>query len=458
MWQEAGVGRHQERGAIAQTLLVPPHVARDLGVVHQAQQRTQQRALARSDGAGDDGEAAAHEFERHVVHTSTARVHGRQSVDAEPLQRDAIGPIRGGAGVVFTASDGQVAFADQIRLVVIGHQTAHAAECDGRLLASGQHSTDHARQEAQPADVRSEHGQLTHVERAGRERTGRHQQHQAQTHVGSALTERLHAVVEHTIAHGGVPTSLDQSVQMGEGGFGGVVHLHRGGGSHDVADETADRAGGLAVGCSIALDARVEHAGGDGDGRERQQQDGCGAGVDAAEHEPGEDGEDDPGADVDHAVDELSDVVDVVAEVGDGLTRRSDRLPGLGPTARQLCREQVGAQERLHVHEHTRPHQGTPVDGGHADGVDHQRRSCEPVHLRGVALLQRVKATAEQPSVQHRPAEEEDEQTPAQPEAAGPVLRHAPRQAPHGGGAAHDSSSRSSSCSASPDSSASSSR
>ena len=39
-----------------------------------------------------------------------------------------------------------------------------------------------------------------------------------------------------------------------------------------------------------------------------------------------------------------------------------DGLAGLGPTAGQLGGEQVGAQERLHVHPCLGPHQRAPVD------------------------------------------------------------------------------------------------
>ena len=168
---------------------------------------------------------------------------------------------------------------------LVGDQSTHAAERDPGLLAASQHPADHARQEAEPTDVCGEHGELADVERARRQRPGRDQQHQAQADVGGALAERLHAVVEHAVADGGVSPRLDQAVQVGERGLGGVVHLHGGGGGHHVADEPADGAGGLAVGGAVALDAGVEHSGGDGDGGERQQQDGGGAAVDAAEHE-----------------------------------------------------------------------------------------------------------------------------------------------------------------------------
>ncbi len=64
--------------------------------------------------------------------------------------------------------------------------------------------------------------------------------------------------------------------------------------------------------------------------------------IDAAQHESGEHREHDAGGDVDEAVDEHRDVLDVVAEVGDRLARGPDRLTGFGPAAGDLSGEQVG--------------------------------------------------------------------------------------------------------------------
>ena len=51
----------------------------------------------------------------------------------------------------------------------------------------------------------------------------------------------------------------------------------------------------------------------------------------------------------------IVDVLGVVAEVGQRLAGRPDRLPGLRTAAGDLGGQQVGAQQRLHVRPRLRP-------------------------------------------------------------------------------------------------------
>ena len=87
---------------------------------------------------------------------------------------------------------------------------------------------------------------------------------------------------------------------------------------------------------------RPSTAGEQHDADHRQEQHRRRPGVGQAEHEAGDDAEDDPGGHVDDAVDELGHVLDVVAEVGQRLAGRPDRLSGLGTAAGHLGGEQVG--------------------------------------------------------------------------------------------------------------------
>ena len=165
------------------------------------------------------------------------------------------------------------------------------------------------------------------------------------------------------------------------------------------------------------------------------------AGIDAAQHEGRQHGEDEAAADIDEAVDEHRRVLDVVAEVCDRFAGGAHRLAGLGPTARELGGEHVGAQEGLHVHPRAGPHQRSRVDGDHSQHVGEQRRGREPVHPGMVAGLQRMEAAAEQPATQHREGEEHHEEQPPQPERARSMLGHAPCEAPHSWLRAHAVSS-----------------
>ena len=155
-----------------------------------------------------------------------------------------------------------------------------------------------------------------------------------------------------------------------------------------------------------------------------------GATVDAAEHQSGEDREHDAGRDVDEPVDEHRHVFDVVAEMSDRLACRADRLAGLWAAAGNLSGEQVGAQQRLHVHPRPCPGQRAEVDRAHPGELAQRQRAADPIHPRVVAGRERVEAATEQPSAQHRKGEEHHEQQISRPEAARFVLRDAPTEAP----------------------------
>ena len=132
----------------------------------------------------------------------------------------------------------------------------------------------------------------------------------------------------------------------------------------------------------------VEH-----DADQREQQHGGADGVGGAEQEPGGDGEHEPAGHVDHAVDEHGDVLGVVAEVGERLAGRADRLAGLRAAAGHLRRQQVGAQQRLHVHPRLRPHDRAEVDRAPSAPSRRRRRaSAAPVDGGGVAVRQRLEA------------------------------------------------------------------
>ena len=132
-----------------------------------------------------------------------------------------------------------------------------------------------------------------------------------------------------------------------------------------------------------------------------------------AEHEAGEHREDEPARHVDHAVDELGDVLGVVAEVGDRFAGGADRLAGLGTTARHLGGEQVGAQQRLHVHPRLGPDERAVVDRRHADRLADRDGRRPPDRLVGVAGLECAEAAAEEVPGDGGHREEDHEQRPA---------------------------------------------
>ena len=66
------------------------------------------------------------------------------------------------------------------------------------------------------------------------------QQHEAEADVGGARAERVHALVEHVIAHGRLAAAVDEHAQPVEHRLDRVVDLHRRGRGHHVADESGD--------------------------------------------------------------------------------------------------------------------------------------------------------------------------------------------------------------------------
>ena len=255
---------------------------------------------------------------------------------------------------------------------------------------------------------------------------GADQQHEPETHVCRAPTERLDSFVEHAVAHRGDATHVDQCLQPSQDRRDGVVDPHRRGAGHHVADEPRDVARRGAIGRSSCLDPRVEHPGEGGDREQRGDEHRSGAGVGRSQHERGDDRERHSAGHVDHAVDELCDVLGVVAEVCDRLAGRCDGPSRLGAAARHLGGEQVGAEERLHVHPATREHDGAGVDHRHPCGLDGDERH-DPAHDRARVLpLERVERLGEDPPDRRRKREEHDEQQPAEPEGSTMVLADAP--------------------------------
>ncbi len=93
-----GVRRHEEGRRIGHRGAVPAHLA---GLRRQqAQQRPQQRRLARADAPGDDGKRAAWDAERHALDARArlAVVEIGQPVDVQQAQPVGVGLGRGGHG------------------------------------------------------------------------------------------------------------------------------------------------------------------------------------------------------------------------------------------------------------------------------------------------------------------------------------------------------------------------
>ena len=340
--QERRVRRHEEGAAVVEGDAVPAHLADDVGLPRQAEQGPQQRALAGADRTGQHDELTSLHRERDVMDAGAAGVARRQFDDVESVQRHPRRPVGVGTHALLAALDRQHAGARDVAGVAAGDQLAHAVDGDRRLLAAGQHAPDHPRQEAQVAEVGDEEGERPDVERTGCQGTGADEQHEPEPDVGRALAERHDALVEDAVAHRGLPAVVDEALQPGEHGVGGVVDLDRRGRRHDVADQTGHGGRGLAVVGAVLLDAPVERLGREDDADQRHEQHGGGDGVGRAEQDAGGDGEHQPARHVDHAVDELGDVLGVVAEVGQRLARRANRLPGLGTATGDLRGEQVG--------------------------------------------------------------------------------------------------------------------
>ena len=377
--QERGVRRHEEGAGIVDRHAVPAHHPGDLGTPSEAEHRPQQRRLAGADRAGDDGEAAALDDERHRPDARAVRVAGRQADDLEALERHPRRPHRVRAHALLPPLDRQVALAHGVVDVGLGDEHAHPVEGDAGLLAAGEQAPDHPRQEAQPAEVGGEQRERADGEAAVGDRRGADDEHDAEADVGGAVAEGEHALAEHPVAYRRLAAPLDEPFEPGEEVLGGAVDLDRGRRRHHVADESGDVTRGEAVGLAVGLDPAVGEAGHEHDADHRQQQHRRGPGVGHPEDDPGGDAEHEAGRHVDDAVDQPGDVLDVVAEVGERLAGRTDRLAGLRPAARHLRLEQVGPQERLHVHPRLRPHDRRVVDHRHAQQLDDAEQ-------RGVAV------------------------------------------------------------------------
>ena len=211
-------------------------------------------------------------LKRDVVHAGTAAVPGAEAANVELVERDPIGPGGQRAVTLLAEADREVTSGDRVAGLGVGDQQAHAVEGDGDLFAAGEHASHHPWEEAQPTEVRREHGQVADAELARSHRPRRGEQHQAETDVGCALAERPHALVEHAIAHGGLLPGVDQRAEMGDRRFGRIVDLHRRGCGHDVAEKSADRCGCQAIGGPVALDPGIEGSRGHRDADQRDQQ------------------------------------------------------------------------------------------------------------------------------------------------------------------------------------------
>ena len=165
----------------------------------------------------------------------------------------------------------------------------------------------------------------------------------------------------------------------------------------------------VAVGRSISLDPAVGEAGHQHDADHRQQQHRRRPGVGHAEDDSRGDAEHEAGGNVDDTVDQPRDVLDVVAEVGQRLARRADRLARLWSAARHLRLEQVGPQQRLHVHPRLRPRDRRVVDHRHAHQLGDAEHGGVAIHRRGVALVERFEAAPEDVAAEHGQREEHDE-------------------------------------------------
>ena len=188
------------------------------------------------------------------------------------------------------------------------------------------------------------------------------------------------------VAHGRDAAALDEAVEPGEQVLGRAVDLDRRRRRHHVADEPGDVAGGHAIGLAVRLDPAVGEAG-------TRTTPIIGSRSTAAARASAMPRMI-PAATLNTSPADTSttpsisqvDVLDVVAEVGERLAGRPDRLPGFRAAARHLRLEQVGPQERLHVHPRLRPRDRRVVDHGHAQELERSRawrrsgtRSTSPV-------------------------------------------------------------------------------
>ena len=235
--------------------------------------------------------------------------------DLENLERYAIRSDDGRSDPLVTWIDRQPTWPDGVRRLLVGDELAHPVERDPRLLAAREHPPDHPRQETQPAEVRGEQRERSEIERSGRDRTGADQQHEAQTDVRSTLAERHHTLFEDAVTDRGVTPVLDEHTQAAQHRFGGVVDLDGRRRGHHVAEQPGDALGRGAVGRPVLLDPRVEDPRRDADAEQRDDQHRCRSGVGGAQHEARDHREHDATGDVDHTVDEIGDILGVVAEV-----------------------------------------------------------------------------------------------------------------------------------------------
>ena len=165
------------------------------------------------------------------------------------------------------------------------------------------------------------------------------EQHEAETDVGRAPTERVDALLQHAIAHRrAAAAAVDQHTEAGEHRLAGIVHLHRGGRRHHVAQQAGHLFGGDTVGSRGSSLMRVSSTRvatpTPSNGMIRISSAAASA---VPERETGDHREDETAGHVDHAVDEVGDVFGVIVEVGDRRAGRTDGLTRVKTAAGHLA-------------------------------------------------------------------------------------------------------------------------
>ena len=107
-------------------------------------------------------------------------------------------------------TDRKIAIRDRVADLGVGDEHLHSIERNRDLLATSQHSSHHAWQEAQPSEVCREDRQLADAELPGRHRARSGEQHQSESDVRGALAEGPDAFVENAVAHGSSAPFVDQ--------------------------------------------------------------------------------------------------------------------------------------------------------------------------------------------------------------------------------------------------------